>query len=147
MSFRWLPSSQELHIRGIINKEQSVTLHQLRCAKMHYRSGTPQYVSRYDVDNALRAVEAALKLDLSAVQGQLPQVARDHSKSVSAYASMRNIEAELISIPNRVMRTPEAAHIRSNLLRMIRDPHAYLWSFLHKSNLVEGDLLRLRSFY
>jgi hypothetical protein len=137
---------EEVATKGRINKEQAVSLHLLRNAKVHYRTGTPGYVSRHALDNALRAVQAALKLDFSSTEGGLPQVAGAYSKSVSAYARMRSIEAELISVPNHVMSNPEAVHIRSNLLHAVRDPHSYLWRFLHKFDAIEADLVRLRSF-
>lgn len=138
---------KEFAIRGRINPGQSSTLRLLRTAKAHYRTGTLCYFSSLNFYDALRAVEAALKIDFSSTWGTLPEIAYAHSTSASAYARMRSIEAELMCFPSHARSNPEAAHIRSKLLRAVRDPHSYLWAFLQKPEAIEAELGRLRTFY
>lgn len=137
----------ELRTRGKINREQAASLHSLRTSKARYRSGFVSHVGRHQLDGALRAVGTALKLDFQVADTALPHIIYGHNKSSSAYARMRSIEAELISVPAGALSHPEASQIRNDLLRTVRDPHAYLWRLFYEADNIEANLSRLRAFY
>jgi hypothetical protein len=137
----------ELKKRGRITEEQVGTLSLLRLAKAKYRADVNEHIGKDTLANALRAVQSALKLDVSSTEGTLSRLTDAHSKSISTYARMRSIEAELISVPAHAIRHFEAAQIRSELLRAVKNPHAYLWQFVHNAREVDASLSRLRAFY
>ena len=137
----------ELTTRGKINRERAEDLRLLRTYKARYRAEVNRHVSREELDKSLRAVQGALLLDFQSVDGKPHDIISTAPKSTHAYARMRSIEAELISAPLRALTNPEAAQIRSDLLRMTRDPHAYLWTLLYKTEVMEDTLARFRSFY
>jgi hypothetical protein len=138
---------EELTIRGRINREQSEALRSLRTYKARYRADVAGFVSREQLDRPLRAVQAGLLLDFECVDGTPQDLISTARKSTDAYARMRSMEAELISAPQSVLSNPEAAQLRSDLLRNTRDPHTYLWTFLYNAEVMEDNLARFRSFY
>lgn len=138
---------KELGMRGRINREHAEDLHLLRTYKAHYRADAAGHVGRGQLDKSLRAVQAALRLDFQSGDGKPHEIISTATKSTDAYARMRSMEAELISAPLSALSNPEAAQIRSDLLRATRDPHTYLWTFLYKAEAMEHNLTRFRAFY
>jgi hypothetical protein len=133
--------------RGRINNDQARTLQELRFAKMRYRAGCAGRVDKSAVVRAIRAVDAALSVELDFKTTLGDDIASTRKNSTCAYAWMRTIEAELLTSSAQRIRDEEASNLRLQVMRNLTDPHAYLWKFMHDFSNIERDLEKIRSFY
>lgn len=134
--------------RGRVGREQASALGQLRGYKAAYRSGIKIGAGIAQLQEMLRAVSGALAVDLQC--GIAAHSAQFSSKntinSTDAYSRMRMVEGELISIPESALRTQRLFDLHRSLLRVVRNPHGYLWSFMYPPAQLDQKLNELRAF-
>lgn len=135
---------------GQITAEDARNLHRLRTLKANYRSGRPLMTDDVNYSDVVFAVQAALKIDFDSKDLHArvhPLADIKGSCSTSAYAAMRAIEAELITIPESLARIPRVAELSTALMHSLRNPHEYLWSFMHRPDEIKAQLSELRTHY
>lgn len=133
-----------------INDEGADFLQRLRKFKSGYRSGYKFNVETGEYRNILSSVGCALGVEFDSKQMRVPVhplAVSDNANSTSAYSAMRAIEAELIAIPQSLKRIDRVRELEAALLGKIRNPHAYLWTFMQGSADLKGQLNELRAYY
>jgi hypothetical protein len=138
---------ERLRIRGLINAKQHDDLRSLRSWKAAYRSSTNFGLLDHEFGQAAGAVRSALQHEVLAETANVACLHENRGSSTNAYAYMRSLEAELISLPSALLRDPKVRRLQRVLMRYLSDPHAYLWSFMNSSECVAAPLAELRSCY
>jgi hypothetical protein len=137
----------ELRRIGRVSTQHEAALLRLRKLKSRYRSGIRTSICKATLDDSLRAVSSALDVDFAASIQRPGAIIVGRTNSLLAYATMRSVEAELLAVPPRVLKNAVADSTHRGLLRAVRNPHSYLWQFMHRQAAINDGLGRLRSFY
>jgi hypothetical protein len=138
---------KKMRARGCIDAKGVSALRRLRSLKRAYRSGAIGPVTRSTLDAALGAADRAFKLGIGSREAHGICISSHHggSSSTEAYAYLRTIERELISLPRSL--DQGAAIAKTELLRIIQNPHEYLWKAIYVPDRIGVLLHTVRGTY
>lgn len=124
-----------LQKRGRITGSDTAMLRRLRAEKRSYRLGNFEAPVEA-ITESLVAIERALREPIrDLVYDTYRYVTQP---STDAYAFSRMVERKLLRVPFDVSATRTEA--RRRLLAFIKDPHAYLWHFVHRREEIERTI-------
>jgi hypothetical protein len=138
---------EKMRARGRIDAKDICALGSLRSLKRAYRSGVVGPITRGTLDAALGAADRALRLGIGTRETHGVCISSHHggNSSTEAYAYLRTIERELISLPSAL--DHDAAMAKTELLRIIQNPHEYLWKAMYASDRIDILLHNVRKTY
>jgi nucleotidyltransferase-like protein len=138
---------EKMRARGRIDAKGVSALGRLRSLKRAYRSGVVGPVTRSTFDAALGAADRALRLGIGSRETHGVCMSSHHggSSSTEAYAYLRTIERELISLSCSL--DQDATMAKIELLRIIQNPHEYLWKAIYASDRIDILLNNVRKTY
>jgi len=131
---------------GEATQDELCALSELRRAKRAYRSGHVLPKGREILDGSLRAIDEIFSLGLGAEFHTRPIIARvsGAKDSTKAYASLREIEKELIAVRTERLDGFQLLKL-DRLFRTVRNPHSYLWRAMHDHISIDRALDDLRA--
>lgn len=139
---------EKMRARGRLDARGISALRRLRWSKRAYRSGVVGLATRSTLDAALGAADQALRLGIGSKETRgicLSSHEGCNSSSTEAYAYLRTIERELLSLPHSL--DQDAAMAKAELLGIIRKPHEYLWKAIYEADRMNILLHKVREGY
>lgn len=130
---------------GEATNDELHALKVLREAKHAYRKGGSIDNPKAALEGGLRAINTVLGIDMDCRIQTSPCFARISSstRSTNAYAILREIEREIIS--HQSFGNARGGKETTDLMRLVRNPHGYLWKVMYEPTSIEHALEGVRA--